>query len=107
MTKVSAFLGDIRSLLEQPDIVSSSSSTAGNKALDKWNAKHRRLTEAIGTVLDDYSLVKFVPLEADDEDSITELLMVIDTTIQYGEDLDVKDRYPEEENNEGGGDAFD
>lgn len=55
------------------------------------------MTEAIGSVLEDYSLVKFVPLDKEDEDSITELLLVIDTTIQYGEDCDVKDRYPEEQ----------
>jgi len=81
---IESFLeGDVRTVLNE-----SSSS--------KWNEKNRKLTEAIGTVLEDYSLVKFVPLDAEDEDTITELLMVIDNTIQYGEDLDVKDRYPEE-----------
>ncbi|KAI1721246.1 ATP binding protein [Ditylenchus destructor] len=77
--------GDIKSVLDQP---SSSSST--------WNNKHRKLTESIATVLEDYSLVKFLPLNVEDEDTITELLMVIDSTIQYGEDADVKDRFPEE-----------
>lgn len=40
--------------------------------------------------IDDYSLVQFLPLDITDEDSVTELLLYIDNTIQYGEDLDVK-----------------
>ncbi|EPB71275.1 hypothetical protein ANCCEY_09639 [Ancylostoma ceylanicum] len=51
-------------------------------------------------VLEDYSIVKFVPLNSDDEESVEQLLLVIDTTIQYGEDLEVKDRYPEEQDPE-------
>ncbi|MFH4973562.1 hypothetical protein AB6A40_000271 [Gnathostoma spinigerum] len=62
-----------------------------------WTAKHRKLTDAITTVLDDYSLVRFVPLDIKDTDSVSDLLLLIDTTIQYGEDLEVKDRYPESE----------
>ena len=34
-------------------------------------------------------MVKFVPLNNEDEESIEQLLLVIDTTIQYGEDLEV------------------
>uniref|UniRef100_A0A914RT07 GPN-loop GTPase 3 n=1 Tax=Parascaris equorum TaxID=6256 RepID=A0A914RT07_PAREQ len=48
-----------------------------------WNQKYRKLSEAIATVLDDYSLVKFMPLNIEDEESIENLLLV-------------KDRYPEE-----------
>jgi len=48
-------------------------------------------------VLDDYSLVKFLPLNRDDEETITDLMLAIDNNIQFGEDADVKDRYPEEE----------
>lgn len=96
---IDSFLeGDIKSLLTLPEISSSSiSSTSSDPTLALWNSKFRKLTEAIGSVLEDYSLVKFVPLDKEDEDSITELLLVIDTTIQYGEDCDVKDRYPEEQ----------
>ena len=61
-----------------------------------WNEKHRKLTRAIAQVLEDYSIVKFVPLNCEDEESIDQLLLTIDTTIQYGEDLEVKDHYPEE-----------
>ncbi|CAI4221073.1 unnamed protein product [Auanema sp. JU1783] len=61
-----------------------------------WNERHRNLTRAIAQVLEDYSIVKFVPLNVDDDESVEQLLLVIDTTIQYGEDLEVRDRYPEE-----------
>ena len=40
--------------------------------------------------LSDYSLVRFLPLDTSDEDSIGDLLLYIDNAIQYGEDLDVK-----------------
>ncbi|VDO32272.1 unnamed protein product [Haemonchus placei] len=65
-----------------------------------WNERHRQLTRTIAQVLEDYSIVKFVSLNCDDEESIEQLLLVIDTTIQYGEDLEVKDRYPEEQDPE-------
>lgn len=34
-------------------------------------------------------MVKFVPLDRDDDESVEQLLLVIDTSIQYGEDLEV------------------
>lgn len=40
--------------------------------------------------LNDYSLVHFLPLDISEEESIGELLLYIDNSIQYGEDLDVK-----------------
>jgi hypothetical protein len=40
--------------------------------------------------VEDYSLVKFMPLDRTDEDSINDLLLHIDNAIQYGEDLDIK-----------------
>lgn len=100
--------GDIKSLLATAmPPQQSTNGTIGSDAEPKinlsddaaiaWSAHRRKLTEAIATVVDDYSLVKFVPLNADDEDTVAEVLLLIDTTIQYGENLDVKDRYPEED----------
>ena len=40
--------------------------------------------------ISDYSLVQFLPLNMAEEDSISDLMLYIDNTIQYGEDLDVK-----------------
>lgn len=56
----------------------------------KWNEKYQRLTETIGRIIDDFSLVKFQPLNIKDEESISDLLFSIDNALQYGEDLEVK-----------------
>lgn len=40
--------------------------------------------------------MNFVPLNREDEETITDVLLKIDTLIQYGENLEVKDRFPEE-----------
>lgn len=61
-----------------------------------WNAKYRKLNEALGQVLDEYSLVVFTTLDITDEESITNALMKIENCIQYGESQEVRDRYPEE-----------
>jgi len=52
--------------------------------------KYHKLNKAITTLIDDYSLVQFHSLDVSEEDTIGDLLMYIDTTIQYGEDLDVR-----------------
>mmetsp|Transcript_6113 Transcript_6113/g.10658 ORF Transcript_6113/g.10658 Transcript_6113/m.10658 type:complete len:266 (-) Transcript_6113:551-1348(-) len=51
--------------------------------------KRHRLTEAICSLLDDYTMVSFLPLNLKDEDSINHVLMTIDHSIQYGEDQEV------------------
>ena len=52
--------------------------------------RYRRLNEAVASLIDDYSMVSFVPLDVTKEDSIADLLQVIDSAIQYGEDADVR-----------------
>ena len=61
----------------------SSSSLSNN-----FNEKYRALTDSLGKVLDDYSLVKYFPLDITDEDNIADLFLMIDNTIQFGEDQD-------------------
>jgi Conserved hypothetical ATP binding protein. len=56
----------------------------------KWSDKYRSLTEAIGHIVEDYSLVRFYPLNIKDEENIADLLLTIDNMIQFGEDADVK-----------------
>ena len=41
--------------------------------------------------LDDFSLVHFVPLDYSDEENINDVLIQIDMTIQYGEDMEPKE----------------
>lgn len=55
-----------------------------------WGRKHQKLSEAIGNLIDSFSLVRFIPLDISDEESVNEVLMIVDNVIQYGEDFDVK-----------------
>lgn len=65
-----------------------------------WNAKYQRLTEAIGQLIEDFSLVRFYPLNIKDNENLADILMTINNIIQYGEDADVKTHdfeYPDPE----------
>uniref|UniRef100_A0A1B0GJX5 GPN-loop GTPase 3 n=1 Tax=Lutzomyia longipalpis TaxID=7200 RepID=A0A1B0GJX5_LUTLO len=55
-----------------------------------WGRKHQKLSEAIGSLIDSFSLVRFLSLDINDEESINEVLLIVDNIIQYGEDFDVK-----------------
>lgn len=55
-----------------------------------WGRKYQRLSEAIGNLIEDFSLVRFSPLYLNDEESINDLLLTIDNVLQFGEDADVK-----------------
>ncbi|KAK9297204.1 hypothetical protein QLX08_008950 [Tetragonisca angustula] len=59
---------------------------------DPWNEKYRNLSEAIGRLIEDYSLVRFYPLNIKDEENMADIKLTIDNIIQYGEDADVKIR---------------
>eukprot|EP00545_Synedropsis_sp_CCMP1620_P005649 CAMPEP_0119019754 /NCGR_PEP_ID=MMETSP1176-20130426/22581_1 /TAXON_ID=265551 /ORGANISM="Synedropsis recta cf, Strain CCMP1620" /LENGTH=239 /DNA_ID=CAMNT_0006974029 /DNA_START=42 /DNA_END=758 /DNA_ORIENTATION=- len=54
---------------------------------DNADRKHKRykLTEAICSLLDDYTMVSFLPLNITQEESMNHVLATIDHTIQYGE----------------------
>lgn len=60
------------------------------KRIAQRRKKQNRLTEAICTLLDDYSMVSFIPLNIQDEESLDHVLSYVDHTIQYGEDLEVR-----------------
>lgn len=55
-----------------------------------WGRKHQKLSEAIGMLIDSFSLVRFIPFDINDEESVNDVLLMIDNIIQYGEDFDVK-----------------
>jgi len=55
--------------------------------------KYRKLNEAMGHLLDEYSLVSFVTLNREDEDSIELCLAHINNCIQYGEDLEPQGKF--------------
>jgi len=64
--------------------------------------KYRSLNAAIVGLLDNYSMVAFVPLDVTDEESIESCMLQADMAIQYGEDQDV--RIPNEGGEEDNGD---
>lgn len=57
-----------------------------------WGRKYKKLSESIGSLIVDFSLVRFLPLNFNDNDSLQDLLLQIDSILQYGEDSDVKVR---------------
>ncbi|XP_064827226.1 GPN-loop GTPase 3-like [Oncorhynchus masou masou] len=60
--------------------------------------KFKKLTKAICCLIDDYSMVRFLPFDRTDEEGINVVLQHIDFSIQYGEDLEFKEqKEPDEE----------
>lgn len=55
-----------------------------------WNEKYRTLSEAIGQIIVDFSLVRFHTLNIKNEENIGDILLTIDNILQFGEDADVK-----------------
>ncbi|KRY71825.1 GPN-loop GTPase 3 [Trichinella pseudospiralis] len=62
----------------------------------RFSKKYQKLTDALISVIDEFSLIRYMPLDITDEESITDLSIVIDNCIQFGEDAEVNDNYPEE-----------
>ncbi|EFA74673.1 ATP binding protein [Heterostelium album PN500] len=76
---------------------------------NETNNRYHKLNRAIGQLLEDYSLVGYIPLDISDQESISFLLAQIDNSIQYGEDVepqDPNDQYFEEDEDADDG-AFD
>ena len=57
----------------------------------RYNKKFAKLNQSLAKVIEDFSLVRFNPLDINDEESINDNLMIIDNVLQYGEDLEVKE----------------
>ncbi|XP_038059214.1 GPN-loop GTPase 3-like [Patiria miniata] len=52
--------------------------------------KFQKLNAALANLIEDYSLVRFIPLDPTDEESMSNLLISVDTALQYDEDQDVR-----------------
>jgi GTPase SAR1 family protein len=59
--------------------------------LNDANKNKNRLNEELGQLIQDYSMVSFLPLNIKDEESISYVLAHIDHAIQYGEDEEVQE----------------
>ena len=64
---------------------------ANTEISNAFLGRYSQLNKALANVIYDYSLVKFYALDMSEEESITDLLAEIDLSIQYGEDLDIKE----------------
>lgn len=65
-----------------------------------FSEKYRKLSETIGKIIEDYSLVRFIPLNLQDHESLGDVLITIDNVIQFGEDQDIKTKDFEEKEDE-------
>ncbi|KAI8468028.1 MAG: GPN-loop GTPase [Monoraphidium minutum] len=54
--------------------------------------RFRALNAAVAALLDEFSLVSFLPLDISDDDAIAEVLGHVDMATQFGEDAEVKVR---------------
>lgn len=54
------------------------------------DTRFRGLNKAIASILDDFSMVAFVPLDPTEEDSVEVVLSHVDRALQYGEDMEPK-----------------
>ena len=64
--------------------------TDEQRRLERRRRHRQRLTDSICQIFDDYTMVSYVPLNIRDEDSIDHVLACVDSTIQYGEDQEVR-----------------
>ncbi|XP_006640484.1 GPN-loop GTPase 3 [Lepisosteus oculatus] len=62
-----------------------------DNSLTLRSKKFKKLTKAICGLIDDYSMVRFLPFDRTDEEGIGIVLQHIDLSIQYGEDLEFKE----------------
>lgn len=60
--------------------------------LDSLGPRYQKMNNAVGSLLDDFSLVSFLPLDATDVDSIAEVTLHIDLAIEYYEGEEVRTR---------------
>ncbi|CAO3648335.1 unnamed protein product [Mucor hiemalis] len=81
MTKMDLIEGDYgnRVVEEEEEDVDDDSETAAEKK------------RPIVQLIDDYSMVRFIPLNITDEDSVEYVLSHVDNSMQYGEDLEPKE----------------
>lgn len=52
--------------------------------------RQRRLNAAIASLIEDYSLVRFLPMDREDDDTVSLVLQQVDHCMQFGEDEEVK-----------------
>lgn len=59
-----------------------------------------RLNRAMANLLDQFSMVSFVPLDLTDEESLSDILLMVDNALQYDEEVETNFNYPDEQDDE-------
>ena len=54
-----------------------------DKEVSKFNKKYHGLNAVIANVLEDFSLIRFIPMDITDEESIERVMSEVDTLVQY------------------------
>mmetsp|Transcript_15987 Transcript_15987/g.35981 ORF Transcript_15987/g.35981 Transcript_15987/m.35981 type:complete len:217 (+) Transcript_15987:620-1270(+) len=70
------------------DNISSSSKRGKQKIRDH---KLDKMTEAICSIIDEYTMVAYIPLDITDEESLDLVLSAVDQMLQYGDDVEFKE----------------
>lgn len=71
-----------------------------NELSEHTSPKFMRLNAAMGALLDEFSMVSFVPLDVADTDSLATLLLMADQALQYEEETETNTRLPEPEDDD-------
>jgi GTPase SAR1 family protein len=91
----SPFGNDDRNIIDrdnvEQEITEEVEITDAQRNMERRRRHRQRLTDSISQLLDDYSMICFVPLNIKDEDSVDNVLACVDASIQYGENLEVRD----------------
>lgn len=71
-----------------------------NDLSERTGPRFLRLNAAMGSLLDEFGMVNFVPLDAGNEDSLATLLLSTDLALQYEDEIDQNVRIPDLEDEE-------
>jgi GPN-loop GTPase len=82
-------LADMNDILQVLD--SENTQWMSTRLSQQTSGKLFNLTQAISSVVDDYMMVGFLPLNIFDEDSLEAVVAHTDHAVQYGEDVEPKD----------------
>jgi len=104
------------SLLTKCDLLSEDEMEALHDRLDQapsdiayelttmYGPKYKRLHQTMTQLLEEFSLVGFIPINPNDEEGLREAILRIEMSIGYGEDLDTKEPRDDIVDNDANGD---
>lgn len=101
LTKVDLLPEEERERLE--NLLSPSGSELANSLSAGMHPRYRQLNHELGSLLDSYSMVAFLPLDNSEEGSVANLLLHIDHALQFDEDTEPREPKDGQQEQEGYG----